>query len=130
MKRTVDGPEFLDRQKRLRDALARLDHRVFADINDEAEPFPLVPGQRYRIRFLGGEPDAQRVVHAHDESGQHFRVEYPVATRPEWREMVVTFDRRVYGAKGRRSPGSAMYVLDDGQTALLADSDIIEIEDA
>lgn len=130
MKRTVDGPEFLDRQKRMRAALAVLDHFAVADILDEIEPFPLVPGQRYRIRALGGEPDAQRIVHAHDEKGQHFHIEYPVATQPEWKEITVTFVRRVFGVKGRRSPGSALYRLDDGRTALLADADIIEIEDA
>jgi hypothetical protein len=130
MKRIVDGQEFLDRQKRMRDALQRLDWRTLADIIDEVEPFPLVPGQRYRIRALGGEPDAQRIVHAHDEKDQHFHIEYPFATQPEWKEMIVTFNRRVYGVKGRRSPGSALYALDDGRTALLADGDIIEIEDA
>jgi|SRR5450759_3722250 len=130
MKRTVDGQEFLDRQKRMRDALQRLDHFAVADILDEIEPFPLIPGQRYRIRALGGEPDARRTVHAHDEKGQHFHIEYPVATQPEWKEIIVTFVGRVYGVKGRRSPGSGLYGLDDGTTALLADADIISIEDA
>jgi hypothetical protein len=130
VKRTVDGAEFLDRQKRMRAALQRLDHFAVADILDEIEPFPLVVGQRYRIRALGGKPDATRVVHAHDDAGHDLHIEYSMATQPEYLELTGTFIRRVYGVSGRRSPGSALYRLDNGQTALLADADIIEIEDA
>jgi len=113
----------------MREALAKLDHLAAAEILDEIEPLPLVVGRRYRIRTLAGKPDAQRVVHACDEAGQLLHVEYPVATHPEWLEMVLTFDRRVYGLPGRRSPGSGLYLTEDGRTALLADIDILELEE-
>lgn len=123
--REVDGAAFLERQGRFRVALAQLDAEAMADILDEIEPFPLEVGRRYRLRVLAGEPDAVRVAHVADEAGNEYHLEHPIATAPTYREVDGVMVSRVYGLPGRRSPGSIVLQLDDGQAALLADIDVL-----
>jgi hypothetical protein len=127
--RLVDGPEYLERQARMRDALARLDQDAMQAVIDEVEPIPFVVGRRYRLRVLGGAPDAVRVAHVRDEAGVEYHLEHPQATKPEFLEFEALFAERVYGIPGRRSPGSALLTLADGRSALLADIDVLECEE-
>lgn len=130
----VDGAEYLDRQNRIRDWLAKLKDpagfdveewgRGMAKLQREVEPLPLVLGVRYRVRFLGGPPTTEH-LHFEDQDGRDHPVDLPVIANAEYVEIEGVF-------RGRRaSPFGTSSVFFDvaGQLAMLSDADVLRLEE-
>lgn len=138
----AEGREFLDRRRRATEIMDRIvggktfDGREVARdwsaLMREIPEIPFEEGRRYRLRVVAG---AAEVKHAHleelvgEEAGRVIGVDLPMAIEGtvEFRELEVVFVGRV--ARLPTGGSSTLWLLDDGETALLGDVDVLEADE-
>lgn len=130
----VPAAEFLDRQARMRTALAELapgnrvdtvalTERIRALLREVA-PLRLIPGMRYRFRTLGGRPEVKH-LHGVSETGAAVDLDVLQVPGPEWLER-----EGVYRGRAHDGPFRGLLLFEVAcEIAALADIDVLRLEE-
>jgi hypothetical protein len=132
----VGGREFLDRRHRASVIVDRITSgepfsrddvlRDWQAIANEIPEIPYEVDRRYRIRVVAGAPAVRHVHLQSQDTGELYALNVPVETNPQYQELEVTFLSRAARLAGGGS--TAVFALPDGDLAMLADLDVLRVD--